>query len=408
MHLSGAPNTSIHHLVNGLWGTTYYVDWSGQFVMRLFQFLLMNALLLAHESAKKRELRAVRLATRAEHGLLLAKRLLSSFCSVVVDLNDELRLTDDSQQLRSLLMRQGGSLSGALFVDLVHRDYRQDFLQNLEKQVPDEDSPSLCMHVKLNGSFSTAIPVQIFFVKLDSEEGPRYLFGVLEDSEEVFALPGARSNIPLRIQRQPVLVPAQGPASGSGRSEEEDDKEEEEEAASFESGAFSSRSSGGEDESGASSEDAAMVEDEQRAKDKLYICAMIDANLPMADISPALRERISEQAAGMDSFSGWMLPSEFESMQLWLQDTVHQWTMLGPSPARFPGELRIMPLDPRKRWQVTAVPDTADTVKLVLKKAKRRAGCGSAQRLKEANQLVRAVAAQALQMRRERDELCSV
>jgi hypothetical protein len=113
--------------------------------------------------------------------------LLNAMCDAVVQLNDDLTITEHSPPLAGMLLHGSDrSLVGTLFVQLLaaERDKTQ-FHNNMTKI---SDGNAGCManvfHVQMRDSMSTAMNVQIFHVRFATGfEGYRHLIGVREHGD---------------------------------------------------------------------------------------------------------------------------------------------------------------------------------------------------------------------------------
>lgn len=125
-----------------------------------------------------------------------ATSLLNTVCDVVVELDEELKITEHSERMASIFTLQADrSVQQMRLQDfMVMSEDRASFEGLLLQQVEKEACPmARVMHAKMRDSIGSVFSMEIFSIQFESlEHFPRYLVGVREFTDEpMLPLPDA-------------------------------------------------------------------------------------------------------------------------------------------------------------------------------------------------------------------------
>jgi len=112
------------------------------------------------------------------------RRLLSSVCDAVVELDDELRIAEEAPHLGAWLLHGRKSLMGLKLEQLLYSKGEKRLFHEEATRSQGEENMCAAFHLKLRDSTGSAVPAECFHVKFHSGLGNHHLLGLRESVEK--------------------------------------------------------------------------------------------------------------------------------------------------------------------------------------------------------------------------------
>eukprot|EP00933_Yihiella_yeosuensis_P061070 TRINITY_DN6389_c0_g3_i1.p1 TRINITY_DN6389_c0_g3~~TRINITY_DN6389_c0_g3_i1.p1 ORF type:complete len:653 (-),score=82.83 TRINITY_DN6389_c0_g3_i1:455-2413(-) len=171
-------------------GNKDYTDstWTAFCMSEVAISFLLCLMVQVLQDRSKTEARAFVEAQSSQTDYRAAFKLLASFCDVVLEIDNNLMITENAPKLASMLLHSlGKSLKGSKITEFIASDTDKEVFQTLLRSTESAGEAALShpMQLRMRDSTSTLLEVEVFHTlvqDLDSEKG-RFLIGIRELSE---------------------------------------------------------------------------------------------------------------------------------------------------------------------------------------------------------------------------------